>query len=533
MALQLAEASAPLVANSSQPSDGVCRTAEAAVKSVAELRNVFDSRRTIPYEFRRKQLLGLQRFLIEKEEALSEALRKDLGRSRLESISGELTGLGLSIDYTLQNLKTWMKPGGGWGPIELGVHTEVRYEPKGVILVLSPWNFPIMLTIDGMIAAFASGNCVFIKPSEASAACTQVMCEFLPRYVEPGTLACADGDGMFTQAVLDSCKFDHIVYTGSPTIAKFVTGNKNVIDTLTPVTLELGGKAPAIVGKSCMQGGCFTRPEVALKSLLRKLFKGKLQNTGQVCVSIDYVNVHKDIGVDRFVELWREYVVEGFGEDPCKSEDWGRLINQRSWRRLKNMLETTKGNVIQVGSEDNEDSRLLRPTLVVEPPEGDAMFQQEIFGPILIVLSWDGNKEKLMERINSIDKNPLACYVFSHDATEKAFFSDHVRAGNMMINDTITVGANVMAPFGGIGNSGNGAQHGHHGFLELSYQKPVCDGSRGPDLDLFYPPYSRNSAMIHRLKNLWTWRGYFFTLQVILLILFLGCNALGVWLIVG
>jgi aldehyde dehydrogenase (NAD+) len=317
----------------------------------------------------------------------------------------------------------------------------------------------------------------------------------------------ADGDAKFANAILTENKFDHIVFTGSPAVGRLILGNPTVAKNLTPCTMELGGKAPAVVGKSLYRGGLFSSPEDRMYSAVGKLFRGKCMNNGQICIAPDYAIVHSDV-LEPFISCWRRYVIAHYGKDPQQSEDWSRIINAANWRRLRKMKTETSGKVLEF-VKDDEQSCFMGPTLIIDPALSDPVASSEIFGPILAVFTWNGERGSLLDLVETIDENPLIAYVFSNDATEKALVEQNIRSGQVMINDTLNIFGNFLVPVGGVGGSGFGNMHGKEAFRELSYLKPVMDCSNAIDWFFLYPPYNKWRKFMPALKILWIWRKWF------------------------
>lgn len=453
---------------------------EAAAK-VARLRDTFDSGRTRPLEWRRHQLQSLRRLLVEREPELAEALHQDLGKPAVESFVTELGFTRSEIDHVLSHLSRWMRPTRVRVPMALRpARARVEPQPLGVVLVISPWNYPVQLLLAPLCGALAAGNCALLKPSELAPATSNILARLLPEYLDPDAVAVVEGDADTTTALLEQ-RFDHVFFTGGTRVAKIVMAA--AARHLTPVTLELGGKCPAIVNDG------------DLLAAARRIAYAKFINAGQTCVAPDYVLVESS-RADELLRHLRAVLLEFFGADPITSPDYGRIINRKHFERLVGLLGHGR---IHAGGRSDAGQLFLEPTVIVEPAEDSELMDEEIFGPILPVIPVAGI-DAAVQRVRA-GPAPLAAYVFTERAGVRRSIEDGVRAGAIGINVCAAHLAVPGLPFGGLGPSGMGAYHGKQSFETFSQLRPVF--SKGTWLDtlrVVYPPYTRaKTAALRRL----------------------------------
>jgi len=452
-----------------------------ATALVARLRGAFDSQRTRPLAWRRVQLLALRRLLVERETELADALQQDLGKHPTESHTTELGFTRNEIDFTLKHLAKWSRGAKVRVPLTLQPASAlVAPQPLGVVLVLSPWNYPVQLLLAPLCGALAAGNCVLLKPSELAPATSAALARWLPEYLDPDAVAVIEGDKDVTTALLQE-RFDHIFFTGGATVAKIVM--TAAARHLTPVTLELGGKCPAIVSDG------------DLRAIARRLAFGKFLNAGQTCVAPDYLLVTRP-NVEPLLHHLREVLVEFYGTDVADSSDYGRIINQAHFDRLTGYLE---GTDIVVGGRSDRTRLRIEPTVVLPPPQPSALMSEQIFGPILPIIPVDDVDAAL--RYIRERPAPLAAYVFTERAEVSNAVESRVQAGAIGINICTAHLAVPGLPFGGVGASGMGAYHGKHSFDTFSQLRPVFSkGTRIDTMRVAYPPYSAaKSALLRRL----------------------------------
>jgi aldehyde dehydrogenase (NAD+) len=346
-------------------------------------------------------------------------------------------------------------------------------EPLGVTLVIAPWNYPVHLLLAPMVAALAAGNCVVGKPSEVTPHVSAALARLVPRYLDSRAVAIVEGGVEETTALLDQ-RWDHVFYTGNGRVGRVVMAA--AARHLTPVTLVLGGKSPAIVDRSA-----------DVRVAARRIAWGKFVNAGQTCVAPDHVLVHRDVESRLLDELVRA-VRDFYGDDPSSSADYGRVVDDRHWRRLRALLDAGGYSSVVCGGDGDEATRYLAPTILAGVDRDAAVMGEEIFGPILPVLAVD-DVEDAIGVVRSGDK-PLALYVFGDDAVAERVL-ESTSSGGACVNATLLHLAVPDLPFGGVGESGSGAYHGRTGFDTFSHRKSVLQRRTRPDPSVMYPPYTR------------------------------------------
>ena len=436
------------------------------------LRATFDSGRTRPLAWRKEQLAGLRRLMVEAEEELIEALRSDLGRPRMEAYVADIGHTKAELRHLAKHVGAWVKPTKVKVPATVApAKGWIVPEPLGVALVIAPWNYPIQLLVEPIGAALSAGNCVLAKPSELAPACSAAIARLLPQYVDPEAVAVVEGGVDESTAILAE-QWDLIFFTGSTAVGHVVA--EAAAKHLTPTVLELGGKSPTYVHASADLG-------VAA----RRIAWGKFLNAGQTCIAPDYVLVDESVK-DELVDKLTAQISEFYGSDPQVSASFGRIVNQRHLQRLSGLLDHGAGTVAAGGRVDPAD-RYVAPTIIVEPSPDSPVMQEEIFGPILPVLGVaDTAAAKAFVTARA---KPLALYVF---AGEDAVIDDVVggtSSGGVCVNQTLMHLLPPDLPFGGVGDSGIGAYHGRTGFEVFSHRKSVLRKPTKPDLKLLYPPY--------------------------------------------
>jgi aldehyde dehydrogenase (NAD+) len=448
---------------------------------VQRLRASFATGRTRPLEFRLEQLSGLARLLEDCEPQIGQAIRKDLGRSEIETRLVETHLLRREIQFAQKRLRQWMRPERVRTPWLLQPSAARIYrEPFGVALILGPWNYPLQRVLVPLVGALAAGNCAVIKPSELAPATSSLLAAILPRYLDPECVQVVEG-GPSESAALLAERFDCIFYTGNSRVGRIVM--EAAAKHLTPVTLELGGKNPCIVDRSAN-----------LRSAARRIVWGKLLNAGQVCVAPDYVLVDETVETALLTQM-AAAIREFFGDDPRRSPDLARIVNQHHFRRLVRLLEG--GGHIFAGGQACEDELYLAPTILTQTSADAAVMQEEIFGPILPVLSVKSLGEAIAF-INQREK-PLALYLFAEDARVRRQVIHSTSSGTLAVNYPCVQAAIPGLPFGGVGNSGMGACHGRTSFETFSHRKSVFLKSSWPDPNLAYPPLSKLKERIIRM----------------------------------
>lgn len=423
-------------------------------------------------EMRRTQLERLKRMLTEHEETFSSALFRDLGKSSIEAYTTEIGFTVNEIDHTLGHLREWAKPRRTKLPLHLRPGSaQIHPEPLGTVLIIAPWNYPLQLVLAPLVAALAAGNTAVIKPSEISSATAVALAELVPQYLDPNVVHVVTGGVPETTALLAE-PWDHIFYTGNGTVGRIVM--RAAAEHLTPVTLELGGKSPAVV-----------TAHADLGSTARRIAWGKWTNAGQTCVAPDYVLVDRTV-VSPFLAELSKSITEFYGDDPRHSDDYGRLVSERHFDRVVGLLEGA-GTIVHGGSHDRAE-RYVAPTVLTDVSPDAPIMQEEIFGPLLPVLTYD-DLDEAIEFVTARDK-PLAFYAFTDDGDEADRLVAETTAGGVTVNHTLLHLAVPDFPFGGVGPSGMGAYHGRHGFDLFSHLKPVLTRRSSPDPKIAYPPYT-------------------------------------------
>jgi aldehyde dehydrogenase (NAD+) len=444
--------------------------------AVARLRATFAGGRTRDIDWRRAQLDGIVRLLDECEPEIAEALGNDLGRPAHDAWLGDVASTKAEAVFARKHLRRWMRR--RRSPVPLAMRPGrafYQYEPLGTVLVIGPWNYPVFLTLGPVVGAVAAGNCVVIKPSEHAPATAAVLARLVPRYLDPDAFAVVEGDGKTTQLLLQQ-GLDYAFFTGGPEIGKKVM--EGAAKTLTPVTLELGGKSPAVVTR-----------EADLPVAARRIAWTKLLNSGQTCIAPDYVLVEQPVR-DELVGLITENVRK-FAE----GSEGLRIVNERQFDRLAGLVDEPSATVA-LGGQHDRGSLTMQPTVLVDPDPGSPVMSEEIFGPILPVLTV-GSLTDAINFINSRPK-PLAAYLFSSSKAERDRLLAESSSGGVLINHAAMHCLVPSLPFGGVGNSGMGAYHGEWGFQTFSHRKAVYAKPSWPDPSLMYPPYSAWNQKIMR-----------------------------------
>ncbi|MHA7209296.1 aldehyde dehydrogenase family protein [Arthrobacter sp. MDT1-65] len=433
-------------------------------------RRYFGSGATRSATWRRGQLHALLRLLGEREEELTRALQEDLGKSSTEAFLSEIAVVRAEADYALKNLDRWMAPEripvpGGLRP----ARAWAQARPLGVVLIIGPWNYPLQLVLAPLVGALAAGNTAVLKPSELAASTSRVLARLVPQYLDPEAVAVVEG-GPEASTDLLAQPFDHVFYTGGERVGRIVL--RAAAEHLTPVTLELGGKSPAVV-----VGG-------DLRTAARRIAYGKFMNAAQTCVAPDYV-LTTPAAAPVLARALADAVREFYGSDPRTSADYGRIINDGHFDRLVGLL--ADGTVVSGGRHERAE-RYLEPTVLRDVDPGSTLMQEEIFGPLLPLLE----VQDLDEAIDFIGArpHPLAAYLFSDREEDLHAFTERVQAGGLAHNVCTIQLAVPGLPFGGVGASGTGSYHGRQSFATFSHLQPVFSKpARVDTLRLAYPPF--------------------------------------------
>ena len=445
------------------------------------LRAYFETGATKPLSWRLSQLDALEHFLMERDQDIEDALRADLRKPPTEAFTSE-AGIALSeLRLTRKKLASWMKPERvRTSKIAMPGRSYIYREPLGVTLIIGAWNYPLHLVLVPLIGAIAAGNCAVLKPSEVAPNVSALIAKWIPKYLDRKAVQVVEGSVPETTELLQE-KWDHIFYTGNGTVGRIVMAA--AARHLTPVTLELGGKSPCIVDESA-----------DLNMAAQRIVFGKFFNAGQTCVAPDYVLVHDHVH-DALVNRMSSAIREFYGDDPKQSPDFARIVNERHHARLTRLLDDAD---VVAGGENDVSDRYIAPTILKNVKEDDAVMQEEIFGPILPVISVP-SVDSAIAFVNRRPK-PLALYLFGRDKDVHDRVLAGTSAGGTTINHIwLHLGVDQL-PFGGVGESGMGAYHGRLSFETFSHHRAVLKKPLLPDPPLLFPPYSaRKLRWIKRL----------------------------------
>lgn len=456
-------------------------------RAIDRLRGTYASGASRPLSWRRSQLSRLRRLVTAGEARLLDALAADLGKPAHEGWLTDLAFVTAEIDYTARHLGRWMREERVRVPFALWPdRARIVREPLGVVLVVSAWNYPIQLSLAPVVGTLAAGNCVAIKPSELAPATSRALAELAAEHLDDGAVAVVEGGPEVVGAALDA-GIDHLFFTGGEATGRLVL--QAAASTLTPVTLELGGKNPAIVAA-----------DANLAVAARQVAWGRFLNVGQTCVSPDYVLVERRIA-DPFVGALRTAIASFYGTDARSSKDYTRIVDDRHFARLTRLLETHGGELV-VGGEADSATRYVAPTVVRDPSWDSPLMAEEVFGPILAVIAVD-DLEDALHRI-ATRPDPLALYVFSSSRRTVREVIARTRSGGVCVNGTVLQIAVPQLPYGGVGHSGIGAYHGRAGFDRLSQRRGVLVRPRRFDVPLLYPPYRPAKIRFVRFVERWS-----------------------------
>lgn len=443
-------------------------------------RDYFLSQATRDINFRLENLMKLKKAILKYEHNINEALKKDLNKSPFEAYVTEIGFVLEEITHHIHHLKKWMKPTKiRTDLVNFYSRSYVLHEPFGVVLIMSPWNYPFQLLFDPLVGAISAGNCAVLKPAHYSEHVTETVIEMISETFDQRYISVFSGGRDVVQNMLD-IRYDYIFFTGSPFLGKIVM--EKASRHLTPVSLELGGKSPCIIDE-----------DANLDVAARRAVFGKLLNSGQTCIAPDYFFVHSGIK-NKFVEKIKQCIIQSYGEDPQKSPDYGRIINKEQFIKLTGLIKT--GNVVFGGFVDEQD-RYIAPTILDNVKPGDPIMQEEIFGPIIPIMEYN-DLDEVASFINSREK-PLAFYFFTSSRSKEKRLLSLTSSGGGCINDTMVHLTNPRMPFGGVGNSGMGAYHGIHSFNTFSHHRSILAKSAWLDVPLRYPPYRNKLWMAKKV----------------------------------
>lgn len=443
-------------------------------------RKFYSSNISKDLKFRIQNLKLLRSIIIKYEKEIQEALRLDLGKSETEAYMTEIGMILDEIKYNIIHLAKWAKKKYVSTPLSQFPARSYRIpEPRGLVLIISPWNYPFLLSIQPLIGAIAAGNCVIIKPSEYSVNTSKILKKILTEIYSEAYVTVVLGEKEVAQELLKE-KFDYIFYTGSTKIGKIVM--ESAAKNLTPVTLELGGKSPCIVDEKC-------NVELAAK----RIAYGKILNSGQTCVAPDYVFVHQNVK-EQFLNCLIKYLKNFLGENALNNSDYPKIINEMQFNRIISLID--KEHVIYGGGY-NRNILKIEPTILTIKDMTSKVMQEEIFGPILPIIGYN-NLDYIINYIN-INPKPLALYLFTNNKKIEKRILKEVSYGGGCINDTIIHLANKRLGFGGVGNSGIGEYHGKFSFDTFSHYKSIIKKSNHIDLPVRYHPYSKVKEKLIRM----------------------------------
>ncbi|MFB4166401.1 aldehyde dehydrogenase [Virgibacillus sp. JSM 102003] len=437
-------------------------------KLVKSQRDFFHNGKTLEYSFRKNQLKALKRMLKKYEQEIYRALKDDLNKSEHETLTTELGFLYSEIDFAIKQLKDWMEPEKADAPITYkGTNNYIYKEPYGVTLVIAPWNYPLQLAIGPAIGAIAAGNTVVIKPSEFTQATSSLLAEMLNETFNPCFFTVVEGAKETSQQLLEQ-RFDYIFFTGSSAVGKVVM--QQASKHLTPITLELGGKSPAIIDK-----------DANIDLAAKRIVWGKFTNAGQTCVAPDYLYIHEKVK-PKLLKAMEKHIKIFYGKKPLQNDDYTRIVHKEHFNRLQAFL--ADGEVVYGGSAD-EEKLSIEPTILYNITWDHSIMQEEIFGPLLPMLAFT-ELDGVISELKQMDK-PLALYYFGEKEKSQQSILKNVSFGGGCINDTLYHLANPHLPFGGVGSSGMGAYHGKYGFDTFTHKKSILKQTTKFDMPLRYP----------------------------------------------
>ena len=450
---------------------------------VENQRRFFGTGKTRDLDFRIGQLRVLEKLVSQNEDAICDGLKGDMNKSKFEAYVGELGILMNEITYAAGHLRSWAKPQRVRTPlIHFPATSRIHSEPLGVVLIIGPWNYPVQLLLTPLVGAMAAGNCAILKPSRHAPHTSEVIARLIGQSFDPAYVAVAAGGADTSQTLLEE-KFDYIFFTGGPAVGKIVAAA--AAKHLTPTTLELGGKSPCIVDR-----------DAQLDVAARRITWGKFFNAGQTCVAPDYLLVDKTVK-DPLLERIRGSVTEFYGTDPRMSPDYARIVNQRHFERLVNLLD--QGDIV-IGGDTDPSENYIGPTVIDNVSLDHKIMEDEIFGPILPVISYSDLGE-CISIVNRAPK-PLSLYFFSGNRANRERVLSETSSGGGTINDTVLHLSTQTLPFGGVGQSGYGKYHGKASFDTFSNKRSILHRAFAFDLPLRYPPYGNKLSLVKKLLRL-------------------------------
>ncbi|SFJ23876.1 aldehyde dehydrogenase (NAD+) [Halobacillus dabanensis] len=440
----------------------------------------FNEGQTKSYAFRKEQLLTMKKMLTTFEKPILNALKFDLNKSEYEAYASEIAFLKSEIDHHVKQLKSWMQPTKVKTPLtHTGSKNFIRKEPYGTVLVIAPWNYPVQLALAPVIGAIAAGNTVIIKPSELTPTVSWVLKKMIEQYFPPHYISVIEGDKDVTQELLEQ-PVDYIFFTGSVPVGKIIM--EKASKRLIPVTLELGGKSPTIVHK-----------DANIELAAKRIVWGKYTNAGQTCIAPDYLYVHHEVKTD-LIHAMKKYIEQFYGKNPLDNEDYTKIVNQSHFERISSYLDS--GTVVVGGSTD-EATRKITPTVLDQVVWDDPVMKEEIFGPVLPILTYS-SLDEVIDQINDRPK-PLALYYFGENEVDQQRILHSISFGGGCINDTLYHIINPYLPFGGVGESGMGSYHGKRSFDTFTHEKSITKQTTRFDQNFRYPGSQLGMAVLKRI----------------------------------
>lgn len=439
---------------------------------VEKQRAYFNSGKTKSISFRQAQLKKLKEVILQKREDVYDALKQDLNKARFEAYETEMSMVLRELNFISKNLSKWAKPKAVYTPIvNFPAVSHIHKDPYGVVLIMAPWNYPFQLALMPLIAAIAAGNCVVVKPSNYAPATSKVVEDILTSCFDPEYVAVVTGGREANSSLLEQ-RFDYIFFTGGGTVGRLVM--EAAAKHFTPVTLELGGKSPCIVDES-----------TALKISAQRIAWGKCLNSGQTCVAPDYLLVHRKVK-DEFLAHLQGYIRKYFGDQPHNNPDYPKLINERHFNRIKELISS--GGDLVSGGQINEDTLQISPAIIDNVTWDMPVMEEEIFGPILPVIVFDDIKE-VVEKLKTLP-SPLAFYLFTRNRKNERYVMESCSFGGGCVNEVVTHMIAHNMPFGGVGESGMGQYHGKYSFDTFTHEKSILKKSSLFEPFVRYAPYN-------------------------------------------
>lgn len=450
--------------------------------SLNSMRDFYNSGDTLSYEFRKKQLGAFEEAIKKYDDEINAALCADLKKSKEETWATETGLLMAEIRNANKNLHKWMRPEKvSTGLVTFPSSAKIYRDPLGVVLIIAPWNYPLQLLLIPLAGAIAAGNCAVLKPSELAPFTEKVVIKIIEEIFPENYIKVVSGDGaQVVPEMINDFRFDHIFYTGSTIVGKEMY--KLAANDLVPVTLELGGKSP-----------CIVHEDADIKVAAKRIVLGKFLNAGQTCIAPDYVLAHEKVKNDLLIEM-KNAIQKFYTDDPSTCNDYGKIINEKRFNKLLSYLQHAD---IFFGGSNNAASLYIEPAIIVNVSVNDEVMEEEIFGPVLPVLSFNNIEEAV--KIVQQNPNPLAFYLFTKDKKIEKEWISKIPFGGGCINNTVWHFTNENLPFGGVGNSGIGAYHGKNTFNLFSHAKPVLKSSTAIDPGLKYPPFKGKMKWFKKL----------------------------------